>query len=175
MIDDKGSDYLANGGMSIRNGKVVGWSPWFRDVAILGEDGQPKIFPGGIIASKTAYRYPSRSLDDPLAYVDSETVAYMVVPPVVIHATRGAVLGCRCRVTNTQNGRISEGMVADVGPRNKVGELSIQMARELGIPESPRAGGGSRATIKYELWPGMQSNDVAARLLRADGGYLCGV
>src|SRR5688572_16619339 len=83
MIWNKGSEHLANGGMGMAGGKVVGVQSWFRDIVILGSDGQPKEFPGGIIASKTAYRFPGAALDDPKAYVDSETVPYVCIPPLV--------------------------------------------------------------------------------------------
>ena len=171
--NDNGSEFLANGGMGIKGGKVVGVTDWFKHIVILGEDGQPKVFYGarGVIASKTAYRYPGLSPLDPLAYVNSETVPYMVVPPVIISATNGAVMGCKCLVTNVQNGRSVYGMVADVGPRVKVGEVSIHMARLLGIPESPRYGGTNLPIIKYELWPGVVTDIKGVKLLSSRGTY----
>ena len=36
-----------------------------------------------------------------------------------------------------------KGVVADIGPPNKIGEASIAMARALGIGHSPRTGGTS--------------------------------
>src|SRR6266516_4401605 len=59
--DDKGSEALANGGMGIRHGEVVGAEDWFRDIVVV-EDDKPKIFPGGIIVSKTAYHIRARAL-----------------------------------------------------------------------------------------------------------------
>lgn len=151
--DNRGSELLANGGMAIRNGKVICAEPWARDIVILGEDNEPKIFPGGIIASITWYRHPGKHADDPTAYVDAETVPYIVVPPLIIQRTRGVVRGCKARVTL---GNLSvDCVVADKGPRNKIGELSIAAARDLGIPSSPRTGGTERPEILYELWPGV--------------------
>ena len=154
-VANTGSEDLANGGMMVLRGKVVLAEAWAKDIVIFGSDLQPKVFPKGVIASKTAYRFRGVAKDDPCAYVDSETVPYMVVPPLIIQKTKGIVMGCRCRVTNTQNGRVSEGVVADIGPRKKIGEVSIQMARELGIPESPRHGGEDSPIIRFELWPGV--------------------
>jgi hypothetical protein len=161
MVGNRGSEHLANGGMTIRGGKVVGNSSWFRDIVICGADGQPREFPGGVIASKTAYRFPDMAVDDPAAYVDSETVPYIVVPPIVRQATRGKVMGCRARATNLTNGKQSWGVVADIGPRTKTGEVSIEMARRLGIPHSPRTGGSSVPNVLYELWPGVPADGFA--------------
>src|SRR5689334_15510493 len=77
--DDTGSELLANGGMKRVGGKVVCAHSWARSIVILGPDNEPKIFPGGIIASTTWYRHPGKSLSDPAAYVDAETVPYIVV------------------------------------------------------------------------------------------------
>lgn len=151
--DNTGSEALANGGMGRRGGRVVCIHNWARDIVILGADNEPRIFPGGIIASMTWYRYPGRAINDPTAYVDSETIPYIVVPPLIVQRTTGVVRGCRARVT--YNGRSVDGVVADRGPRNKIGELSIEAARAVGIPPSPRTGGRSQADVLYELWPGV--------------------
>lgn len=156
MVGNRGSEHLANGGMGMRNGKVVGVTDWYKDIVICGTDGQPKEFPGGIIASKTAYKYPGMRSDDPAAYVDSETIEYIVVPPVVKTNTRGRVLGCLAAAT--YRGKTVRGVVADIGPRSKVGEVSIAMARALGLPSSPRTGGSSAPDVLFELWPGIPAN-----------------
>jgi hypothetical protein len=152
MADDSGTEALANGGMAIKGGRVVCAHDWARSIVILGADNQPKVFPGGIIASKTWYRIPGKELGDPSAYVDSQTVPYIVVPPLIVQEVAGVVRGCRARAT--WNGKSVEGAVADLGPRTKIGELSIAMADALGMPSSPRHGGVSKPTVTYELWPG---------------------
>ncbi len=173
-VGNAGSELLRNGGMKMEGGKVVGAADWYRDIVILDEHGHPREFAGGVIASKTAYRFPDRADDDPAAYVDSETIPYIVVPPLILHATQGAVLGCRCRVTDTRTLRSADGIVADVGPRNKTGEISIAMARALGIPSSPRTGGVERPVIHYELWPGDAGEIAGTRLAlqRGNGTYV---
>lgn len=153
-VDDQGTEALANGGMARRNGKVVCAHDWARDIVILGEDNEPRVFEGGIIASMTWYRHPGKRADDPAAYVDSERVPYIVVPPLVIQRTAGIVRGCRARVTNTLNGKSVDAVVADKGPVNKIGELSIAAARAVGISSSPRNGGTEKPILLYELWPG---------------------
>lgn len=152
-VDDSGTEFLANGGMKIVGGKVICAHAWARSIVILGDDNQPKVFPGGIIASMTWYRHPGKLPDDPSAYVDSETVPYIVVPPLVIQRTAGIVRGCKARVT--REGSSVDCVVVDRGPSNKIGELSIAAARALGLPCSPRNGGTHRQEVLYELWPGV--------------------
>ena len=152
-VDDTGTELLANGGMKIVGGKVVCAHSWARDIVILGEDNQPKLFPGGIIASMTWYRHPRKLPSDPAAYVDAETVPYIVVPPLIIQKTMGIVRGCKAQVTFRS--RSVDCVVADRGPSNKIGELSIAAARAIGLPSSPRNGGTEKQEVLYELWPGI--------------------
>jgi hypothetical protein len=153
--DDTGSDFLANGGMAIEHGKVVCAHDWARKVVLLGEDNQPRVFDGGTIASMTWYRNPHLRADDPAAYVDAETVPYIVVPPMIVRKTYGVVRGAKARVT--WNGKSVDCVVAELGPHDRIGEMSIAAARALGIPASPRHGGLAAPEVVYELWP-----DVAA-------------
>ena len=138
--------------MRIVNGQVVFKKGWGRSIVILGNNNQPRIFPGGLIASMTWYRHPGMAVNDPAAYVDSETVPYIVIPPLVYQKTAGVVRGCKARVTF--QGKVVDCVVADLGPKTKVGELSIAAARAVGIPPSPRTGGRETPDVLYELWPG---------------------
>jgi hypothetical protein len=151
--DDSGSELLANGGMKIVGGKVVCAHAWARSIVILDTDNEPKIFPGGVIASTTWYRNRSLLPTDPAAYVDAQIVPYIVVPPLVVISTSGVVRGCKARAT--WNGRSVDCVVADLGPTGKIGELSIAAANALGMPGSPRHGGTDRPDVLYELWPGI--------------------
>jgi len=151
--DDSGTEWLANGGMRILNGKVICAQPWAREIVILDHDNEPKVFPGGIIASMTWYRHSDKTAQDPAAYVDSETIPYVVVPSLVVQKTKGAVRGCRARLTF--RGHSVECVVADRGPSGKIGELSIAAARAVGIPPNPRNGGTTTPDVFYELWPGV--------------------
>ncbi|MDN2702048.1 glycoside hydrolase family 75 protein [Janthinobacterium sp. SUN100] len=151
--DDTGSDFLANGGMARVNGKVICKKEWARDVVILGSDNEPRVFPGGVIASMTWYRSPGKRADDPFAYVDAETVPYVVVPPLIVQATAGVVRGCKARITF--NGRSVDCVVADKSGFTSIGEMSIAAARALHINASPRSGGVSSTDVFFELWPGI--------------------
>lgn len=174
MEGDKGSELLANGGLHWNGERVVPTAAWFQDIVIL-EHGKkvPRVFPGGIIASKTSYHYEGIALDNPLAYVDSETVPYICIPPQIINCTPEIVMGCACEVINLQNGKRVLGMVADVGPRRKCGEASIKMARELGVNESPRYGGEDEPMFEYHVYAGIQAkiNGSKIRLLASNGTY----
>ena len=151
--DNSGSEHLANGGMKIVSGKVICAHSWARDIVLLGPDNQPKVFAGGIIASTTWYRHMNKPANDPAAYVDAETVPYIVVPSLIIQGTAGVVRGCKARVT--RGDRSVDCVVADKGPRNKIGELSIAAARAIGLNPSPRNGGTEQPELFYELWPGV--------------------
>lgn len=154
MLGDKGSEFLANGGLT-KQGKIA--ESWAKNIFILDKDGQPKIFPKGVLASKTWYKHPHKKADDPAAYLDAETEHFIVVPPLIVSLTRGIVRGSVCRVT--WKGKTAFGVVGDLGPRSKIGELSIAFARTLGMDSSPRTGGVSAAEVTYEIWPGVAAKN----------------
>jgi hypothetical protein len=158
-VDDSGSVAVANGGMAINDGEVVCAHDWAREIVIVNSNDQPRVFPGGVIASMTWYRIPGKSADDPSDYVDAETVPYIVVPPLIVNKTKDVVRGCRARVK--YGSKFVDCVVADLGPANRIGELSIAAARSVGLPASPRNGGTEQPVIQYELWPG-----------QADPGYV---
>jgi len=152
-VDNSGTELLANGGMKIVNGKVICAQSFARDIVLLDSDNEPKVFPGGVIASMTWYRHPGKPPSDPAAYVDAETVPYVVVPQVIVKQTAGVVRGCKARVTF--HGKSVDCVVADRGPANKIGELSIAAARAVGLPSSPRHGGTEKPEVLYEVFPGV--------------------
>ena len=112
----------------------------------------------------------------PYKYVDSATVPYIVVPPMIIKGVAGIVMGCRCLVTNTRTGKTVEGVVADAGPRNHLGELSVACAKAIGIPtggaHQANGGGASAPRIKYQLFPDVAAvvNGVTYPLQPSGGG-----
>lgn len=86
--------------------------------------------------------------------IDAESVPYVVVPPLVIKSVRGIVLGCAARATHILTGKTTKAVVADVGPRRKLGEMSCECARRLGLDGNPNHGGTDRHVIRYEIFPG---------------------
>lgn len=85
--------------------------------------------------------------------IDAESVAYVVVPPLILLGVPGIILGCACRVTNTETGKTTLAVVADQGPARKLGELSCQCAREIGLDGNPNHGGTDAKIIRYEIHP----------------------
>ena len=95
----------------------------------------------------------------PFKYVDSATVPFIVVPPMITKGVAGIVMGCRAIVTNTNNGTSVEAVVADGGPSNHLGEISVACARAIGVPtgiaHAANGGGATSPNIHYRLFPGL--------------------
>lgn len=83
--------------------------------------------------------------------LNSDVDRYIVVPPSVIAAVEPVVLGCQAIVIYA--GRQCTAVVGDIGPRDKIGEISISCANALGIPSSPTTG-GVNSGVTYILFPG---------------------
>jgi hypothetical protein len=129
-----------------KNGLVNGRRPvYFRAGMTIDADGSPRarqIDPTG--QTQTSLRYPDgRS-------VNAETVPYFVLPGGK-YKELGIKLGDIAAVR--YNGKVAFAVFADVGPRHKLGEGSIALAQELGIPASPRTG-GVRSGVEYMVFPG---------------------
>lgn len=147
-ISGKGLDNLGNAG------KPGNW--W----AIVTDSGKPSGRPvvqrdtdpaPGFYISTTTLQNAEFQRTDPRRYIDSGDVPFIVVPPQVRKLTRGVVMGCRA--TAARGGREVECVVADMGPRNKIGEASIAAARALGIVSNPRTGGVTKGVL-YTIFPG---------------------
>ena len=48
---------------------------------------------------------------------------------MIIKGVVGVVMGCRAVVTNTKNSKSVEAVVADGGPSNKLGEISLDVSK----------------------------------------------
>ena len=142
---------------------------WYGVVTDTGDEDEDPITqkstdpcPGAYISATTLHLRDlnGNPLPDssPLKYVDSATVPFIVVPPVIIKGVQPVVLGCLAVVTNTRTGQSTEAVVADVGPRNHLGEISVACARAIGVSTGtthPANGGGAPSpTIHYRLFPG---------------------
>lgn len=99
---------------------------------------------------------PETSLKHNGHSIDSYKVPGIVVPPSAEHRVKGIVLGCKARVTNRDNGAVVDAVVYDTGPIKKVGEVSVELAKRLGLPHNPNTGGTSDFNqLVYEWWPGI--------------------
>lgn len=147
-------DYLANAGEP---------GNWYGIVTDNGKaSGRPVIQKGshpaeGYYVSATSYRIKGFSRADPSSYVDSNDVIYIVLPSHWRAEAKGVVLGCHAAVTDIKTNKTCYGVVADFGPRSKLGESSIACARFFGIPSSPKNGGTEEKRFIYYFWP-----DIAA-------------
>ena len=72
-------------------------------------------------------------------------------PRGLIEMPPDSVLGCQARVSF--QGKTTEAVVGDIGPRHKLGELSVACAKALDIPHSPINGGVDEG-VHYEIIPG---------------------
>ncbi len=86
--------------------------------------------------------------------VNGDKFPFIVVPPHVINCTPEIVLGCVG--TMEYKGKDVACVVADSGPRSKIGEASPAALRALGLP-APHNGNGGLDTqeILYRIWPGV--------------------
>jgi hypothetical protein len=86
--------------------------------------------------------------------LNADVDRYIVVPPAIIKGVKGIVLGCQAHCKNLKNGMETEAVVGDVGPRTKIGEISVACAKALGIDPSPTSGGTNEHIIHYSVKPG---------------------
>jgi hypothetical protein len=92
----------------------------------------------------TTLRFNGRS-------IDADVVPFIVVPPLIIQRTRGIVMGCKARAS--YRGRSVDCVVADIGPRRKIGELSPAAAQAIGLDPNPNHGGTDSHEVTYEIFP----------------------
>lgn len=150
--EGKGLDFLANAGKP---------GNWWGIVTDTGKpSGQPVVqgkndpYPGYYV-STTSLEDPSQPVTSPARYVDSGKVPYVVLPPQVMapKTAGGARLGDFAAVVDTRSGKVAYALVADRGPKDKLGEGSIALAEALGIASSPKKGGIEKG-VSYVIFPG---------------------
>jgi hypothetical protein len=172
--EDKGLDWLRNGGNPDTN-------TWWGVYA--GQDGKPVVqgpndpAPGYYVSTTTLTDMSVSNPADPRRYVDAEKVPFVVVPPAVMKAC-GVKMGDFAFVANLRNDRSTAAIVADIGPKTKIGEGSMALAERLGIPNSPK-NGGADGGVAYLLFPASGNGSARSmrdiekngrRLLKAWGG-----
>lgn len=85
--------------------------------------------------------------------INSDIVPGIVLPPEVIKAVKGVVLGCYASVS--YKGKSRDAVVFDVGPHFKLGEGSAALAIRLGINPDPNKGGVDTQSVLYRFYPGV--------------------
>jgi hypothetical protein len=142
--DSQGLDYLANAGSP---GNWWGVFTDDDDVPVMQSIYHPA--PGYYI-STTALVNPELPPDHPDAYIDSERYPFNVVPGNFGLGWKLGDLGF-CYNTNNENNMYC--CTADIGPKTHLGEISMLLAKCLGIrpdPKNSRADSG----ILYVVFPG---------------------
>jgi hypothetical protein len=106
-------------------------------------------FPGFYVSTTALIANPKLPIWDPNRYVNSETVPYIVAPRGLTTPSGRRLLGLKCKCE--YQGKEQEGIVADIGPAKKIGEISIAMADALGINSNAR-NGGVFSGVKYTIF-----------------------
>jgi peptidoglycan hydrolase-like protein with peptidoglycan-binding domain len=113
----------------------------------------------GFYVSTTSFEDPKEAATNPSRYVDAAKIPYIVIPGGALGRAR---LGHPTIVLDVVTGRRVKGIVADAGPRDKIGEASMflaaaivdQRVSPLGDPDSsnfsnPRTGGTDAKRFLY--------------------------
>lgn len=159
--DDTGLDYLANAGYP-----HLGWE----DILVADDHHKPlQINVGCLIGycSMTAYAHDDKNLALNERWLDSVSVPYVVVNPIVRQKARGVVLGCKCRVT--WHGRTIDAVAGDISGARRIGELSYAAAKALGFLNCSPRNGGVDKDVLFELFPNVPAvvNGETSKLIPA--------
>jgi hypothetical protein len=95
---------------------------------------------------ETSLRHGGKSLN-------AQKVPFIVVPPAILRGVRPVVLGCQAQVV--WKGVKIAAVVGDIGPHTKLGEISVECARRLGMNPSPIHGGIASPSVFYTILPGI--------------------
>lgn len=87
--------------------------------------------------------------------INAQTVPYAVIPLGILNLVKPIGLGCKVVCTHITTNKSAIGVLADLGPTRRIGELSPEMARRIGINPNSRFGGEDRRLIKYEIFLGV--------------------
>lgn len=117
----------------------------YRAKAAIDDDGSNNIWHDPDWNPDTSLHYLGRP-------VDAASIPYIVVPPLILLSVKEIVLGCQAFVTYA--GETTSAVVADIGPHKKLGEISVECARRILIPESPTRGGVESHIVDYVIIPG---------------------
>jgi len=113
----------------------------------------------GYYVSPTSLADKSKKIQDPNRYVDSQEIPYIALPSKFSTQFK---LGDIALVVNKKNNLRCYAIFADVGPANKIGEGSINLAKQLQIPGNPKAGGRA-ADVVYILIKNSGSSTVLSK------------
>jgi hypothetical protein len=110
---------------------------WTADMDIDCDGGS-----GSVCQNDPDYQPDTATVDSQGNPLDASTLPYVVIPGAsngFDYKLNGLKMGSVVAVI--YNGKISYGILGDVGPKGVIGEASYAMAKELGINPSPTSGG----------------------------------
>lgn len=144
-VSDSGLDKLSSGGYNTNWSGILA----LKGVPIIQGENDPA---PGFYVSPTSLQDVSKQITDPLRYVNSETIPYFVLPneKTILGKIKTGDVAYVC---NLRNRKTAYAIFADVGPKDKIGEGSIALAKKLGIDSSPRTGGIADSVLYY-VFPG---------------------
>lgn len=178
--DDIGTDWLANACKLSQTSPKRPLKCWALVTETGKSNGKPVIQgppdpnPGYYI-STTALEDNTKTVTDPHRYVNSNDIPFIVLPGGHFG---GAKLGDFSVVVNRKNDKMAYAIFADIGPKNKIGEGSIALAKALDINSSPKKG-GFKGEVVYVVFPGSgngkprplsEINSAAEKLFKEWGG-----
>jgi hypothetical protein len=129
---------------------------WYGIVTVNGKkDGEPyiqsKTDPApGFYVSPSALSDKKKKRTDPARYVDSSKIPYVSLPPET-QKDGGARQGDFGTVVNFDTGAIVHVIVADSGPRRKIGEGSKALKDQLGF-------GKKTPNLGWVIYPGTRQS-----------------
>jgi hypothetical protein len=164
---NRGLDYTAN---------ARGAGGWVG--LVTDENGRPVIqksgrYRGYYVSTTSLERRNVHDERNPKRYIDATKVPYIALPDDFA-TTFGIRLGDLALVTNQANGRSAYAIYADVGPKGKIGEGSIALAKALGMPASPRHDSVADG-VTYLIFPGSAprpGDHVTARSVKLSAARL---
>lgn len=150
----KGLDCPANGGYPNQSWwrSAIVPDPKNNNKGYIQPDGKYK----GYFVSQTSLKDKSKSNLDPIKYVDSTSVPYLVFPGKFNAKSGTGSVGDYGFAINLDSGQSSPFIVAEVGPPSAhLGEISISLGVALGgVNPNPRTGAGTpNGKIAYIIFP----------------------
>lgn len=164
---NRGLDYTAN---------ARGQHGWV--ALVTNQNGRPIVQKGGpyrgyYISTTSLQQSQNYDERDPKRYIDATKIPYIALPSDF--AKRFDInLGDLALVVNHANGRSAYAIFADIGPKGRIGEGSIALAKRLGIPANPR-NDSAEDGVTYLIFPGsaqLAERRITARSIKSSGSRL---
>ena len=118
---------------------------WFRSDLDICNDGSGPAYDDPYHQSENAYYNGGK-------FLNADEDKYIVIPPQIRSLVPGVVMGCQGRATNLLTGVSYPGVIGEIGPDDKTGEVAYCLAQILN-PATTHNSGDTNRIYLYELWP----------------------